>query len=376
MITDTTRSCFASLKELIEREGKGGRWLVLTHDNPDPDALASAHILSCILRSAFRQKVTTAYGGIIGRAENQEMVRSLKLPFSHIRHLSLKKYQRFALVDSQPRSGNNQIPPRVVPDVVIDHHPVRPATQAGPFYDVRPRYGATATILAEYLLVSGVKPTHALATALIYAIRSETQEFSREYTGPDKAIFDHFFPLANHRLLARIQNPRLPLTYFSNLHDALENLEAVDTLVISHLGTVEQPDIVPEIADLLLRMEGRTWSLATGYYGDRLYLSIRTTNTRADAGGVMRRIVGSRGKGGGHGMIAGGWIDASRIASPADRKDMQKRLGTRLARELKKNPERLERISLREAAKTAPPKEAAPKPDGAALPTARAKGET
>jgi nanoRNase/pAp phosphatase (c-di-AMP/oligoRNAs hydrolase) len=375
MITETTRNCFASFKELVEREGKGGRWLVLTHDNPDPDALASAHILSCILRSAFKQKVTTAYGGIIGRAENQEMMRSLKLPFSHIRHLSLKKYQHFALVDSQPKSGNNQIPPRVVPDVVIDHHPVRPITQTGPFYDVRPRYGATATILAEYLLASGVKATHALATALIYAIRSETQEFSREYTGPDKAIFDLFFPLANHRLLARIQNPRLPLTYFSNLHDALENLEAVDTLVISHLGAVEQPDIVPEIADLLLRMEGRTWSLATGYYGDRLYLSIRTTNTRADAGGVMRRIVGSRGKGGGHGMIAGGWIDAGRIASPADRKEMQKRLGTRLARELKKNPERLEKIALREAAKAAPPKEAVPKPDGGAPPPPRAKGE-
>jgi nanoRNase/pAp phosphatase (c-di-AMP/oligoRNAs hydrolase) len=375
MITEATRSCFASLQELVLREGKGGRWLVLTHDNPDPDALASAHILTCILRGAFQQKVTTAYGGIIGRAENQEMVRSLKLPLSHIRHLSLKKYQCFALVDSQPKSGNNQIPPRVVPDVVIDHHPLRPATQTGPFYDVRPKYGATATILAEYLLASGVKPTHALATALIYAIRSETQEFSREYTGPDKAIFDLFFPLANHRLLARIQNPRLPLTYFSNLHDALENLVAVDTLVISHLGAVEQPDIVPEIADLLLRMEGRTWSLATGYYGDRLYLSIRTTNTRADAGGLMLRIVGSRGKGGGHGMIAGGWIDASRLTSLAERKEMQKRLGVRLARELKKNPERLEKIALREAEKAAPAKETAPKPESGAPPPARPKDE-
>jgi nanoRNase/pAp phosphatase (c-di-AMP/oligoRNAs hydrolase) len=348
MITEATRNGFAALQEMVEREGKGGRWLVLTHDNPDPDALASAQILACILRGTFKQKVTTAYGGIIGRAENQEMVRSLKLSFSHIRHLSLKKYQHFALVDSQPKSGNNQIPPRVVPDIVFDHHPLRPATQPVPFQDVRPRYGATATILAEYLLLSGAKTSHSLATALIYAIRSETQEFSREYTGPDKAIFDLFFPQANHRLLARIQNPRLPLAYFSNLHDALENLEAVDTLVISHLGAVEQPDIVPEIADLLLRMEGHTWSLATGYYCDRLYLSIRTTNTRADAGSVMRRLVGSRGKGGGHGMIAGGWMDASRLTSPADRRDQQKRLGARLARELKKNPEKIEKIELRE----------------------------
>jgi nanoRNase/pAp phosphatase (c-di-AMP/oligoRNAs hydrolase) len=346
MITEVTRDCFAALTEQVRRKDKG-RWLVLTHDNPDPDALASAHLLLRLLRQAFRLKVTAAYGGIIGRAENREMVRALRLPFSHIRNLNLKNYRHFALVDSQPRSGNNQLPPRIVPDIVIDHHPVRVNTQSGPFYDVRPKYGATATILAEYLLVADIQPTHVLTTALIYAIRSETQDFAREHAGPDKAIHDLFFPQANHRLLARIQSPRLPFTYFSNLHDALENLESVDSLIMSHLGSIEQPDIVPEIADLLLRMEGKTWSLATGFYQDRLYLSIRTTNTRAHAGSLMNRIIGRRGKGGGHGMLAGGWIDASKVTGPAERREMQKRLGIRLARELKKNPEKIARIELR-----------------------------
>ncbi len=362
MITEATRDGYAALTELVRRQGKG-RWLVLTHDNPDPDALASAQLLTRLLRQAFRQKVTAAYGGIIGRAENREMVRALRLPFSHIRYLNLKNYQHFALVDAQPRSGNNQLPPRVVPAIVFDHHPVRANTQTGPFYDVRPKYGATATILAEYMLAAEVQPTHALATALIYAIRSETQDFSREHAGPDKAIHDLFFPRANHRLLARIQSPRLPFAYFSNLHDALENLETVDSLILSHLGPVEQPDIVPEIADLLLRMEGKTWSLATGYYQDRLYLSIRTTNPRAHAGSLMNRIIGRRGKGGGHGMLAGGWIDASKVTGPAERREMQKRLGMRLARELKKNPDKIGRIELRakEGEKVAPVQQEAPK---------------
>jgi hypothetical protein len=94
-------------------------------------------------------------------------------------------------------------------------------------------------------------------------------------------------------------------------------------------------------------MEGKTWSLVTGYFGDRLYLSIRTTNARADAGGLMRRIIGRRGKGGGHGMIAGGWIDASKVTAPADRRDLQRKLGLRLMKELKKNPEKLGRVELR-----------------------------
>ena len=348
MISEVTRDRFAALERQV-REGAGGRWLVLTHDNPDPDALASAILLGRVLRRASAQRVprvTVAYGGIIGRAENREMVKALRLPVSHVRHLNLRNYERFALVDTQPRSGNNQLPRRVVPEIVIDHHPLRRATEAAPFHDVRPRYGATATILAEYLLASGGRSTHALATALVYAIRSETQDFAREYAGPDKAIYDAFFPLANHRLLARIQTPRLPFTYFSNLHEALESLETVDTLVLTHLGVVEQPDIVPEIADLLLRMEGKTWSLATGRFGDRVYLSIRTTNPRADAGALMRRLLGRLGKGGGHGRTAGGWIDVAKTPDP-DRMTVQRDVAARLARELKKDPARIAKLALR-----------------------------
>ena len=61
----------------------------------------------------------------------------------------------------------------------------------------------------------------------------------------------------------------------------------------------------------------------------------------------MRRIIGRRGKGGGHGMIAGGWIDASKLTDPGERRELQKKLGLRLARELKKNPEKLGRVELR-----------------------------
>jgi nanoRNase/pAp phosphatase (c-di-AMP/oligoRNAs hydrolase) len=343
-VSEATRDRFATLAARV-REGSG-RWLVLTHDNPDPDALASAVLLGRILRRGLGQKVTVAYGGIVGRAENREMVRALRLPLSHVRRLSLKNYARFALVDTQPRSGNNQLPRGATAEIVVDHHPLRPATEASPFYDVRPRYGATATIAAEYLLASGVSGTHALSTALVYAIRSETQDFAREYTGPDKAIYDLFFPQADHRLLARIQTPRLPLPYFSNLHEALEGLETVDTLIVAHLEVVEQPDIVPEIADLLLRLEGKTWSLATGRFGDRIYLSIRTTNPRADAGTLMRRLLGHRGKGGGHGRTAGGWIDVAKIPEP-DRMAVQRDAANRLARELRKDPAKLARLTLR-----------------------------
>jgi nanoRNase/pAp phosphatase (c-di-AMP/oligoRNAs hydrolase) len=344
MITELTRRRFADLATRLAG-GRDGRWLVVTHDNPDPDALASATILARILRQAFGRRVTAAYGGLVGRAENREMVRALGLRFSHLRYLSLKNYAHFALVDAQPRTGNHQLPDDVVPDLVFDHHPVRKATLSVPFADVRLEYGATATLVGEYLQAAGLEPTRNQATALVYAIRSETLDFQREAAGPDKTLYDELLPRVDKRALARIQRAPLPLSYFRSLHQGLENLEAVETLIISHLGPVEQPDIVPEIADLLLRAEGKTWSLCTGLYGDRVYLSVRTSNSRAEAGHLMRRLVGRRGKGGGHGTTAGGWlpITAGYAADPAA---LQRQLARRLARLLRKNPEKIAPIAL------------------------------
>jgi nanoRNase/pAp phosphatase (c-di-AMP/oligoRNAs hydrolase) len=340
-IRELSRERYAALERFVA-ESPPGRWLILTHDNPDPDALTAAAILERLLRHCLKQKVTVAYGGLIGRAENREMVKGLQLKMSRVRHLNFKQYAYFALVDTQPRTGNNSLPEDIVPTVILDHHPPRKATASAPLADIRTEYGASATIAAEYLLAAGASLTHSLATALVYAIRSETQDFAREAAGPDRAVYDAVFPRVNKRLLGKIQNAPLSPTYFRSLHDALENLHTVDTLILTHLGDVAQPDIVPEIADLLLRMEGKTWSLCTGRYEGRIYLSIRTTNPRANAGQLMRRLVGRRGKGGGHSMLAGGWIEPKTGTPEA----AQTRLGERLARMLRKKVERLGPMEL------------------------------
>jgi nanoRNase/pAp phosphatase (c-di-AMP/oligoRNAs hydrolase) len=343
MISQRTQQRFRELAESIEAWGDG-RWLVMSHDNPDPDALVSMAILGQILKRRFRRKVTIAYGGIIGRAENQEMCRSLGLHFSRLRHINLKHYRHFALVDTQPGTGNNQLPATLSARLVMDHHPVRKGSRQASFADIRPDYGATASIAAEYLLSSGLPITKAAATGLVYAIHSETLSFSRESPGPDRVLYDHFYPLATKRTLGRIQFPRVPLAYFRTLSNALTSLEAVDNVIVCHLDSVDTPDSVPEIADLLLRLEGKTWCLATGPHEDRIYLSIRTTNTRANAGAAMRRILGRKGKGGGHSMIAGGWYPLNGRSEDTNR--VQRHLTEKLLRILRKEPARLERLVL------------------------------
>lgn len=360
MSTEETRASIAALAHRIATSPQRGRWLVLTHDNPDPDALASTAALALILRRRFQRQVTVAYGGIIGRSENREMVRSLGLRISHLRQLGKRRFAHFALVDSQPWTGNAQLGDGIVPDLVIDHHPMRKATLAAGIADVRPGYGATATILAEYLSECGIAPSRALATGMVYAIRSETQDFGREATGPDHAAFDTLLPRVDRRLLAKIQSARLPLVYFRNLHRALEGLAGVGNLVVSNLGAVDQPDIVPEIADLLLRMEGKTWALCTGSQRDRVYASIRTTNPRADAGNLIQRMIGTLGKGGGHGTMAGGFVAIPKTATDGGRA-IERMLGQRFAKALGKNPERLAPIDLEavELAEPSPPESAA-----------------
>jgi len=344
MLTQRTRERFENFAKLVRQKSAAGRWLILTHDNPDPDSIAAAAGLAKLLRRSFRRQATIAYGGIIGRAENQEMVKVLGIRMSHVRHLNWGHYRHFALVDAQPSTGNNQLDD-VVPDVVFDHHPIRRTTRKVPFFDIRTDYGATATIIAEYLTAAGWDLTKNEATAFLYAVRSETQDFARQFSPPDKQLFDELVPQADLKLLAKIVQPRLPLSYYRNLHEALENVQSVGSLVVSQLGEIDQPDIVPEIADLLLRLEGKTWSMCSGIHRDRIYISIRTTNSRADAGRLMRRLLGRRGKGGGHGMMAGGWIEFKDTRN-GEAKSMQQFLAQRLASILKKNPDKLAPVAM------------------------------
>jgi nanoRNase/pAp phosphatase (c-di-AMP/oligoRNAs hydrolase) len=346
-VGELARARYRAFADYVAKTPRRGRWLVLMHDNPDPDALAAAWMLGTLLREQFDRRATIAYGGLIGRAENRAMVSTLRVPLARVRQLDFSRFDHFALVDAQPRTGNHQLPPRLVPDVVIDHHPPRTASLRSPIADLRTHYGATATILGEYLLQSELPISARLATALVYAVRSETLDWSRESPGPDRAIYDLFFPLADKARLGKIQRPALPWSYFRTLRRALSNLERASTLVVSYLAEVAQPDIVPETADLLLRIEGCTWSFCTGAHEDRIYCSLRATNPRADAALLMRRLLGRRGKGGGHDRLAGGWLPAP-AGGAARLARAERQLARRLAALLFERPVRLRKVSFDE----------------------------
>lgn len=297
------------LEKFFDQFPRGGKFLILTHNHPDPDSISSAAALALVAKVLGHARTTIGYGGMIARAENAHMVKCLKLKLTPIQELKLSDFDAVALVDTQPSTGNNALPSKRIPDLVIDHHSIIAPSRKVPFLDIREQYGATASILTQYLFHFGLDIDQNLATALLYGIKSETQDLAREAYPVDVECYVKLFPLANKKLLSKIIHSRVQREYFHFLNRAIHNAQIVGNSVVTRLDHVENADIVPEVADLMLRYQDISWSICSGIYREAIYISIRTTNNRKDAGNLMKQLLKNKGTGGGHAFIAGGKMD-------------------------------------------------------------------
>ncbi len=287
--------------------------VICTHRNPDPDSISSALALRYLLEHTTGVRAVVAYEGVIGRAENRAMVSLLRLRLRPMESIPSIDWSQVALVDTQPRSGNNSFPRSARPLLVIDHHPALKTTAAA-WADIRPNYGATATILAEYLHLSGLAVPAWLATALAYGISSETRDLGRGAGERDLESYLRLYPKVRKLIMARIENPRRPRSYFAVLDRALHQAISYRNVIGTRLGDVDTPDSVAEIADFLLAHERMGWSVVTGRHGGQLYISLRAIRGRG-AGRLLRELLRERGTAGGHGRMAGGQVDIAGLTS-------------------------------------------------------------
>ena len=297
------------LERLLHYAKGHRRALVLTHDNPDPDSIASAVALAHILHELVGVEAVVAYGGIVGRAENRAMVRVLKLPVVPISRVVFEEHDLICMVDTQPEQGNHSLPARHFPDVVIDHHPERPETRLAPIADVGKEVGATSTVVVEYFRASGLTMPAHIATALYYGIKADTRDLGRQTTKADVDAYLWLFPMVDKEALAEIEHPRLPLEYFRLYHGAIERALVYDHAVVCDLDEVYAPDMVAEVAERFLFLEDVKWSVAFGEYDGQLYFSLRTSDRRMNAGRLIRDVIEEKGgSAGGHGSMAGARI--------------------------------------------------------------------
>src|SRR6266496_4410127 len=286
-----------------------GKIIIIVHDNPDPDCLASALALRHLFVMKLNKDAVIAFSGMIARSENLVMAKELEIPLVPLGIVDLKEYQVVCMLDTQPGTGNNALPSETRVDIIVDHHPLRELSKQSRWVDIRDDYGVTATIIYEYLLAQDVQIGTILATALFYAIKSETQDLGREANQPDRDAYLRLFPLTNKKLLYEITHPKLPVEHFLTIHNALEHTSIYHNVLVVNLSTIIIPEVVAEIADFVIRLEGIETVLSIGHYNDKVILSIRTINHEINAGEIIKELVAGRGTAGGHGMTAGGKLD-------------------------------------------------------------------
>lgn len=314
-----------------------GRILIVIHDNPDPDAIAAAVALRHLLLVQTGQDAKIAFGGIIGRGENRCMVKELEIALEPIVNLDLDQFDVVCMMDTQPGAGNNSFPSGRTVHLVIDHHPPRSELQQVVWVDVREEYGAAATILYEYLCSQNISLNTRLATSLFYAIKTETQDLGREWSRADREAYLKLLPLSNNRILFRITHPQVPGNYFTTFNKAMENARIYGCVLIFNLYQIDNPDLVAELADFMLRHEGVVHVLGMGWYdGDEVF-SLRTLDPDARLGQVVREILHDLGTSGGHGMTAGGQIH-SMAADENSQWDLEQLIVRRFLKALKLEP--------------------------------------
>ncbi|MDH5565697.1 MAG: DHH family phosphoesterase [Myxococcales bacterium] len=279
---------------------------ILLQPDPDPDGLAGGYALRALLGRKAPTAPLISFGEV-KRPENVAMVRALGIEVRTVKPEELDEFDAIALVDVQPTVFGDNPPARVLSvDVVIDHHPERTGYDAV-IRDIRPNYGATATILTEYLRAAEIEMHPRLATALTYGIKSDTQLLGRETSRQDMAAFAYLHAIASPALLRRIERPALPSDGLRSLGRALSRSQVIDGIHVLVLGRVRE-DVIPQVADLGLQAEGAEWAIAAGIVGSDLVFSVRNVGYVRAAGEVVRAVVEGLGVGGGHRSMAKGII--------------------------------------------------------------------
>lgn len=285
-----------------------GTLAVVMHDNPDPDAIASAIALAT-LAEARGTPAEACYYGDISHQENRAMVNLLDI---ELRNLEADEDVResfggFALVDHSRPGVNDQLPTDLEVDVVIDHHPPRGAVP-GAYTDLRADVGATSTLIIDHFHRYGRTPPETVATALMYGIQIDTDGFTREVSTLDFEAAASILPAVDVDLLKRVESPSVSGDTMTTVANAIENRQVRGSVLVTCAGFINDRDALPQAADRLLTMEGITTVLVYGLLDEQIIMSARARGANVDLGETLRVAFDQIGSAGGHADMAGAQI--------------------------------------------------------------------
>ncbi len=284
------------LKSMIE---EGDSLAILMYGSPDPDAVASAMALREIINQTkpLAKCIFVATEPVI-RYQNEEFIREMKVEIRMLDGIDLKAFRLIAVVDAQPTFFGETLL-EIKPQIVLDHHPCKTVWHAS-LADVRSDYGALSTIMTEYLLAARVKIPKRLYTALLYGIRSDTNNFERDASLEDIGAYYLNFMRANRQLIRRIELNQIPDRFLKYYDYAYHHKRRYRDRVICFLGAVESADVCVQVADFHLRIIDVYYVIIAGIVKDRLIIVFRGDGYRQDCGSIAIKAFGNIGSAGGH----------------------------------------------------------------------------
>ena len=228
------------------------------------------------------------------------MVNLLDIHVESIAPEAIKGFDRIAMVDVQPHYFGDLIDQV---DLVIDHHPEQPG-YAAVFKDIRADYGSTSTILTEHLRAVDVNISERTATAMLYAIKSDTLFFNRQTNRVDLEAFSYLYPLADAALIRKMEGAEITMERLDYVLKAYKSGSLAEQVFCAFVGASSREDFIPYVADFFLQLEHVKWTVVAGIVNDSLVLSVRNLGYTKNAGEFVRRFFADVGSAGGHRAMA------------------------------------------------------------------------
>jgi nanoRNase/pAp phosphatase (c-di-AMP/oligoRNAs hydrolase) len=129
----------------------------------------------------------------------------------------------------------------------------------------------------------------------------------------DVEAFTFLYKFANRALIARMERPALPREDLESLGRALSRLELNDGVAVIHMGDVKREDVIPQMAEFSLQIEGVDWGIVSGISDGRVVISARNVGYVKSAGDIMKRLFDDIGSAGGHRSMAKAVVPVARF---------------------------------------------------------------
>lgn len=298
------------LSELVDLL-RGHRVFIQTHNFPDPDAIASAFGLQVLL-DRFGITTIICHHGCVERAATANMVAEFGIEMTTDEDLEDMTPDDYIItVDSQ--KGNANIRDLIGDEVAcIDHHPIFCEVDDYKYKDIR-IVGSCATIIADYYRQYALDMPESVATALLYGLKCDTNDFKRGVTQLDVEVYAYLFPKSNLQQIRYFQSGEIHYDELNAFADSMRRIEIFNGVAFAFLDFNCVDAFIATVSDFILDIDRVNFAVVYTRRGDGFKISVRSEFDELDAGQIAAMALAGVGSGGGHNSMAGGFAEESRV---------------------------------------------------------------